>query len=596
MSDACYSFTVVNGATPGQLVVGRGPGAAAAHNGIVGDPSDDLITGSALNSVCASQFGNGDGGDVSYVAPCDADTTPDGNANHTVTLWVDALCDSAADPADLLKTGTPNWAAASPNNGSTICDEIQPYMNPCGSTGCSLPVTCVENADTPVVFNLTIMGQADQGFFDIAVNFQDIFCSAKFDTCYPDGDPAVTTDDRPIELLFGDDVVDGAGRDWTGVFGFACTAGSEAVGTKMLMGPLTVVCGTESFQVDPTLPEGNATATSAPGGLTLQYAIYRGTEGLDCGSGPGSCNKVYWNLAFNLEDLAGLGACTLDFQATANDDNTGWAQGLPTEVGVTWPYIQANLSLTTDTGPTCQQNPLNVPPSTVVTTYEGPPVGTPLPPMCYETDGTTTTGTASGDCCTGPDTDSDGIADLCDACPNGQTFQWATWNTPIVGATATGTVGAIPATYTTSAQDILTTASIWGYGSYLPAAVAAAYGIPNVNPTIANDEVTTNTLTFAQPVQNPMFFFGSIGNTLGNGVTVPIEFSVPVRLMWCAGLKDGPGPTANDVNCNGQMVNTIYGREGFAIVEATGTHTSVSFDYTIAEYYANFAFGFNTCN
>jgi hypothetical protein len=181
LSDACYSFTVVNNG--GDLVVGRGPGAIQAGWGAE-------VTGTAADTVCASQFGNGDGGDVSYVAPCDADT---GMENHTVTLWVDALCDSTfAGP--LVKNGAANWSQPSPNNSSGICTEIQPYQNPCGSQGCTLPVTCEENADTPVTFNFTIMGQADQGFFDIAVNFDDVFCSAKMDDC--------NTEDQPIQLVF----------------------------------------------------------------------------------------------------------------------------------------------------------------------------------------------------------------------------------------------------------------------------------------------------------------------------------------------------------------------------------------------------------
>jgi hypothetical protein len=196
LSDACYSFAVVN--EDNELVVGRGPG--VANSGAL----NSTLSGTALETICASQFGNGNGGDVSYVAPCDADSDDDndGLAEHNVILWVDALCASGTP----VTNGTPNWdtaTAPAPNSLSTICNEIQPYQNPCGSAGCSLPVTCVENADTPVTFNFTIMGQADQGFFDIAVNFDDIFCSAKLDSCYNEeelGDDGFEPD--MIQMLF----------------------------------------------------------------------------------------------------------------------------------------------------------------------------------------------------------------------------------------------------------------------------------------------------------------------------------------------------------------------------------------------------------
>jgi hypothetical protein len=268
LSDACYSFVVVNGND--ELVVGRGPGAVASQWGA-------SVTGSAMNTVCASQFGNGDGGDVSYVAPCDAD-----QAAHDVTLWVDALCDSAADPLLLNKAGDANWEAASPNNGSTICDEIQPYQNPCGSAGCTLPVTCVENADTPVTFNFTIMGQADQGFFDIAVNFDDVFCSAKLDTCNTQGEA--------IRLSFDSE----GNRINSAVLAVACSAGPGSDVTTFLTHSLVeVACTNGGMSGDMNLAsldeEGNFDFTSQGG---LSGAAYFGTESL-----PG-VNKVYTNLVF----------------------------------------------------------------------------------------------------------------------------------------------------------------------------------------------------------------------------------------------------------------------------------------------------------
>jgi len=43
----------------------------------------------------------------------------------------------------------------------------------------SREIVCVANTDVAVTFDLTIVRDATQGFFDVAVTFRDIFCSAK---------------------------------------------------------------------------------------------------------------------------------------------------------------------------------------------------------------------------------------------------------------------------------------------------------------------------------------------------------------------------------------------------------------------------------
>jgi hypothetical protein len=230
LADACYSFAITNEANPPQLVVGRGPGAQAAFGG---------LSTTEAQTLCASQFGNTAGGEISYVAPCDADEDFDGDgaAEHTVYLWVDALCEAAVTD----KAGTANWDTANapaPNGDSGICNEIQAYQNPCGDAGCQLTVTCEENADTPVTFNFTIMGQADQGFFDIAVNFEDIFCSAKVDCQRAEGD--VNT---PIELLHNP-YKPGSPRDLSFIVARACTAGPGET-TQMYSSPTYLVCGND---------------------------------------------------------------------------------------------------------------------------------------------------------------------------------------------------------------------------------------------------------------------------------------------------------------------------------------------------------------
>jgi len=187
---ACYDVLVQNGL--GETVWARG---------VFGQQWPEDTT-----TLCSTQFGNGAGGDISYVGPCDAD-----QPSHTVTLSVDGLYDVSGN-------------------------DIGEYVNPCPpNTPCTLPVLCAENADTPVTFNFTIMRAANQGFFDVAVNFDNIFCSAKVDCTYD------TEGTEPIELLF--DPATGE-RIQTAVVGFACTAGPGTdASTTLMMNDLRVTCG-----------------------------------------------------------------------------------------------------------------------------------------------------------------------------------------------------------------------------------------------------------------------------------------------------------------------------------------------------------------
>ncbi len=71
VSNPCYGVTVDNGLF--ETVWSRGAATS--------------------NSLCSSQFGNGAGGDISYVGPCDADA-PD----HTVYLVVERMDDLGGNP------------------------------------------------------------------------------------------------------------------------------------------------------------------------------------------------------------------------------------------------------------------------------------------------------------------------------------------------------------------------------------------------------------------------------------------------------------------------------------------------------------------
>ncbi|MFO0746093.1 MAG: hypothetical protein U1F43_10515 [Myxococcota bacterium] len=367
---ACYDVRVSTGAGGSEVVWSEGDpdwtqtGAdqGAPAPGTPGDGPADTTT------ICSSQYGNTDGGDITYIGTCDASVDSDGDdtngVQNKVTVWVDGL----------YATG-----------GAALGD----WQDPCPG-GCSIDVDCSENADSPADFSLAIMRSAHQGFFDVAVNFSDVFCSAKLDTCYADGPDADLLPD-PITLLFGGDGT----RDWTANYAMACTGGAgDGVATTLLYGPVEVACSGPdvTFALDPRADEGNAEVTVA--GHTLHYGVYRGAEGLDCGE-DGPCNKVYWNLAIDLADLESFASCSLSLAATAHD-GSGFDGGLPTADGLAYPYIQVDADLVSE-GAFCQQNPLNGvdplnedSPSQVVTAYAGSLDGLDAPlVMCSQFDGAT---------------------------------------------------------------------------------------------------------------------------------------------------------------------------------------------------------------
>jgi hypothetical protein len=311
LAKVCYDLRVANGAGGlGDIVWSRGtPGL----NGGVGDPG----------ALCSDRFGSGAGGDLSYVGPCDADG-PGGTRTNSVTLWLDGLY----------------------GEGGTYLAPSQGWSNPC-ATGCTLDMVCQESADVSVTFDLTILRQADQGFFDVAVTFDDIFCSAKLDCL------------EPLLFLPGTSL-----RDTTAVLAFACTAGTDS-DTILLRDPITVTCGTEVTVIDPAAGRGNLYGVDPePDDAVWQAAVYAGQETLSCGAAP--CNKLYWNVALGFD--AATAGCRVSTRATAGPI-AALSEGQTPEA-TTWPVITWDHALTGPTGGlACASHPLNGAPAGVATSY-----------------------------------------------------------------------------------------------------------------------------------------------------------------------------------------------------------------------------------
>jgi len=273
--DACYRLTVYNTGA-----AGIGPGAIVWQEG----------------SLCADQYGDGRGS-ITYVGTCDA--SPSGRTN-TVSLELEGLCQTTGcDPANDSDPGT---------IASTT------YVNPCPvGAPCLIEHPCTENADTEVDFDLTIMRRANQGFFDVAVTFTDVFCSAKLD-CVP-------------ELLHRP----GGARDLTAVLAFACTSGAND--TCLYATSVELDCGGNNvWQINPALGPGNISESSP---LLYGAATYQGDEAFT------SFEKSYWNIALGLDEsmFSTYPNCTLRWTTTASEGELDGAGPFTTPAGTTYPLL-----------------------------------------------------------------------------------------------------------------------------------------------------------------------------------------------------------------------------------------------------------------
>jgi len=280
-------------------------------------------------TVDANQYGDGKG-DITYVGPCDASA---GANPNVVTVTLESLVD---------------------DTGETLVDGAWKKPPPLVKQ-----VTCLPNADVLVEFNITVLRSAEQGFFDIAVNFDDIFCSAKMD-CQD-------------ELLHrpGPD----GKRDLTAVVAFACTAGTKGDGTPedtyLYWGDAAIVCRdgatvVQTYPVQTHLAPGNNgpiySTTGAPVIGVYQSATYRGTEDFQ------DIDKCYSTFALGL-DTAVLGAnCTFEATATASADRFTEPE-LQTPPNTVYPIVRWAVPLTRAGDLVCVPNPINATGSFVQTEY-----------------------------------------------------------------------------------------------------------------------------------------------------------------------------------------------------------------------------------
>ncbi|TNF36950.1 MAG: hypothetical protein EP329_04330 [Deltaproteobacteria bacterium] len=295
----------------------------------VRNASGDVVFSRSLDSL---GYGSGDGS-ASYIGPCDADT--------------------GENPNQISLTLTGLYAGA----GGATAIPASDYLNPGTLTRSA---DCLPNADVPVTFDLTIARRATQGFFDIAVAFSDVYCSAKLDCVDAAGDPLLLLHDAS------------GSRARTVVLGLACTADVAAGGeTWLYRDDVVVTCDAGTATVDPaagpgTLSEG-AGITSTGTAPLFSAAVYQGSEQL-------GFNKRYWNVLLGLAPTAA--GCNVTTSATASPTEL---VGGTTAEGSSWPYItwDVGVTATSTAALTCTTHPVDgvAPNDGVATAYTG--LGTP---------------------------------------------------------------------------------------------------------------------------------------------------------------------------------------------------------------------------
>jgi len=279
-----------------------------------------------------SSSGYGDSaGSASYVGTCDAD--PDA-ADNRVRVWVVGLYSGDVTDAGTFSSGSDTGA------GTVTGAASVPFQNPTTDGPLEQVVTCLPNADAAVRFDVTLARPANQGFFDISVNFDDIFCSAKLDCLDGNG--------NPIRLLFNDD----GDRDTTLVMGLACTGGAAGAATALYRDDVVLDCGAAgSATVDPSAGPGNLSpgaGISGDTGLLFGSQVTWGVEQL-------GFDKAYWNVMLGL--AAQTGVCTVSTRATAA---SGPLAGFSTPAGGVYPFISWSVAITDGDGDLdCAHHPVN---------------------------------------------------------------------------------------------------------------------------------------------------------------------------------------------------------------------------------------------
>jgi outer membrane autotransporter protein len=166
-------------------------------------------------------------------------------------------------------------------------------------------------------------------------------------------------------------------------------------------------------------------------------------------------------------------------------------------------------------------------------------------------------------------------------------YTWVAWESAN-STTATGTLNGVTVTFT---GDLNPPAQVNGEGTNVWANSPSTYTSEEVDNPPPNADIVRltggpntgiQTLTFSQPVVDPVMAILSLGSTSG-GITY--EFDAPFTI-----LNNGPGFFGDGPLT--QLSDTVLeGQEGHGIIRFSGTFTSISWTMPTAEFWHGFQIG-----
>jgi len=193
-----------------------------------------------------------------------------------------------------------------------------------------------------------------------------------------------------------------------------------------------------------------------------------------------------------------------------------------------------------------------------------------------------------------PDHDKDGVADVTDLDSDNDgvvnsdecqmnPFVWSQDTEIIDFSTAEGTVNGVHFVYSSNAGWVEGSSDVYHYSN-----IPSEYDVPNNDPTIKVSRVTTNTITFDEPIENPVLVITSIGNSESNPnyAEVPVIFSDPVEVLW-----SWPDTATGNQHIVLYSPTEVRGADGDVMVRFNGIFKEISFTYAKYESYANVVVG-----
>lgn len=166
------------------------------------------------------------------------------------------------------------------------------------------------------------------------------------------------------------------------------------------------------------------------------------------------------------------------------------------------------------------------------------------------------------------------------------TVDWTDWTSAIGGiaGSATGTAGTTGVAYSGEVLGaVLSGSGYWAPDStYTSASVNNGPSIPGDMIQLTGGYGVTDTITFSNPVVDPVMAIVSLGQY---GYPTEFDFNAPFTI-----LSSGP----NCCRGNGpfsQAGNTLYGQEGNGVIQFTGTYTAISWTNPVYEYWYGFTVG-----